>query len=272
MAKEERSFKIGPGLFFDLATLGGTLAVSFLVWSPVYQVAGPVDHTFLPGPTMAWLFFGAALTQIFGALLKAPGMQGRCFPHDSRGPFHFIYLRNWKVIGLLIAHLFLFLFLLILAINTPEAKKVFAPGQLPRILSWLLLFATALPTTAVAAALVVRFPPWPGPSALWEWAGNLLLIFSAVVIQAWFQENVLAHMALARIRDGDTLRPGDPASYGGLLGQLAVLFPMFLFLYLPPRLLFLIEDGHRRRSWALMFATTFLLWVFPFFMAPRWLP
>ncbi|MBN8217799.1 MAG: hypothetical protein J0L75_14235 [Spirochaetes bacterium] len=45
-----------------------------------------------------------------------------------------------------------------------------------------------------------------------------------------------------------------------------MLFPLFILCYLPPRLLFFVEDGREGRTWKRILALSFALWTARYFL------
>ncbi|MBN8217798.1 MAG: hypothetical protein J0L75_14230 [Spirochaetes bacterium] len=202
------------GLAFDLAALAGAFLLSTLLWSPLFQFAEPLGNTMTPAPILAWLILAAAVAQFLGTLLKAGPLQARLFPGEKPPRSHFRLLADWKILLLLGGHGFLFPFLLVLAGNSPAAGSLMKPGNFPAPLAWALFLCLFVPTLSACAALVLPFPRGGRLANLLvrEWAANLLLVFSAVVVQAWFQEAILLPLARQRLLDGDVATLAHPAT------------------------------------------------------------
>lgn len=254
------------GLAFDGAVFLGTLFFSWILLSPVFQAAKPRGSGMNLGFSFAILLAVAAFAQIPGALLKWGPLAAR-MGIDEPGRWRFRNLARLPAALLLPAHLILFFVMMVLVINIPEAKSWSTPGALPRIVGILFLAGMTLPTLATAWALVA---PAPAPCSWFrhpagEWIGNGLLIFSMAVLQAFFQENLLSGISVTSPLAPDfDVRSGY--DWGRMAGPLLLLFPLFILFYLPPRILFLVEDWNRGRTWVRILGLNFLLWIFQVFL------
>jgi len=240
------------GLLFDIVFF----IANGVIWNPIFQFAVPADKTGNPNPLFAWFLMAAVAAQALGAFLKRPALQTRLFPLSrpesaDNGFFALMFIP-------LALHFILFF-------TVPALSAGALPFYFP---VWALVFG-AIPTVLTARALIPRKIPyaqeaqsegknWAGREAV----GNLLLVFSAVVLQAYFQEAMV----------GGT---GD-LRHAHILIRLIVsglLFIPFLLFYLPPRLLFLVEDGGRGRTWLRILLVQFPLTLhvlFPFNSVKTW--
>jgi len=251
------------GSFYDYMVLAAGLILFSAAWSPIYSAARPVDNTFRPGGTLAKLMIASAAAQAAGSFLKAGGLHVR-LRASNPGYSTLSILKNWKIDAVLLMHLFLFFSMFFLAL----AATCFEPfmNSIPHgsFVAWMLFILSFIPVTAVIVSLVVPFgrnkTEADNGVKYREWAGNLLLIFSAVVIQAWFQGVLLTLMGRSRVISGET-------SVEAAIGQLAVLFPLFLLVYLPPRVMFLVEDYSMKRTWMRVILINFVLVLRYFFFA-----
>ncbi len=256
---------LGHGLFYDTMLIVMDFVFYSCLWAPVYHAAKPVDATFRPGTVLAYLILASALAQAAGSLLKAGAMQARLYPLNT-GYATFALLKNWKLDAALLMHVFLFFSMLVLAGTAPGIEPIIKAIPRGSAVAWIIFLSLFTPSIAVLAALLVpltrHVKEVSRNARCREWAGNLLLVFSAVVIQAWFQGILLRLMGSARIASGDTA----PVM---ALGQIIVIFPLFLLVYLPPRIMFLAEDSLRGRTWLRILVINFILCLrFYFFAAP----
>ncbi len=251
------------GSFYDYMVLAAGLILFSAAWSPIYNAARPVDNTFRPGDTLAKLMIASAAAQAAGSLLKAGGLQVR-LRASNPGYSTFSILRNWKIDAVLLMHLLLFFSMFFLAL----AASCFEPfmNSIPHgaFVAWMLFLCSFIPVAFVMVSLLVPFGRNKTESDTGikyrEWIGNVLLVFSAVVIQAWFQGVLLTLMGRSRVISGET-------SMEAAIGQLAVLFPLFLLVYLPPRVMFLVEDYSMKRTWMRVILINFVLALRYFFFA-----
>ncbi len=240
------------GAVFDAAVLIFSILAPSILFAPVFRAAVTVDQTFRPTAALAWMIAAAGIAQMIGSFLKAQGQQRRIY--DDPSAFHFSALR-WPVLLLLALHLVTFFFLLAIATAAPGADTLvngLSQGTI-EVLRWVMI----LPTVCVS--LCIAFPVsrlLPDNAARFsELAGNVLLIASAVVVQAWVQGIFLPLMGIAARAD---------AEHGGWserVVQLVVVFFVCAMFYLPPRILFLLEDRGSRFTWIQISLVSFLLGV-----------
>lgn len=240
------------GLLFDALFF----VANGILWNPIFRLAVPADKTGNPTEIFAWFLMAAVAAQGLGAFLKRPALQIRLYPsggEKDRGTFIFV-----SMLVPLVLHFLIFFI-----------APALGAGALPfRFPTWAIVFG-AIPTILVVRALIPRKIPYAEESQTTgkNWAGleaigNFLLVFSAVVLQAFFQESMVGGTGNLR-----------HAALPVRLIVSALLFIPFLLFYLPPRLLFLVEDGGRGRTWLRIVLVQFPLTLhvlFPFNVQKHW--
>jgi hypothetical protein len=180
-----------------------------------------------------WLA-GGLLAQILGALFKAPALRHRLFQRRQAPGKGFTLL--WWV------HFLFFTFLAtfslgLLGWDFPKTDEITGPYM---------LWGITVFTIGGITTLAVRWAGKPGEEARprpparpgFEYLGDFLLFVSVLILTRVIWDPMAALFTPPEI--------GVPMRVVLLVCGLV----LFVFFYLPPRLLFLVEDGHYGRTWA----------------------
>src|SRR5947209_2867681 len=220
------------GLIFDLAVFVFNV---FLVRLLTRPVGGLLALTFLnddtqAGRTFFYIITAAMAAQIFGAALKRRPLQTRMAARGEEASDNFGCL--------LILHF-------ALTLVTGSAILALSPLEPSGGLVVLLFFVCIVPTALVWRAMTpYKKPPapdWRGSRAAEIVADLCLFAYTLVNLAVW---NTVTSGSAARVT-------GVGDFFSRVLG-FVILSPVILLFYIPPRLLFLVEDYKYPATWITM--------------------
>jgi len=236
------------GLLFDAAVFAG-LALFYLGLVPIPNPS--LDPTWGDDDVSDWVvglwLAGAILAQILGALLKAPALRHRLARRRTmpgKALKRTIALLWW-------VHFLFFTFLVAFSL----ALLGWALPATDKITGAYMLWGTTVFAIGGLTTLATRWAAKPGSESApspptrpgLEYLGDFLLLVSVLILTRVFWNPMAALFTTGEIGFG----PGLVQVIMRVVLFLCMLY-LFVVFYLPPRLLFLVEDGHRRRTWIQM--------------------
>ena len=220
------------GLLFDLAVFAANV---FFVRLLTRRVRGLMALAFLnddpqAGHTFFYIITAAFVAQMVGAYLKRRPLQARLAARGETGVGNFGCL--------LVLHFALTLVTgsAILALSPLEPS-----GGLVVLLFFLCIIPTALVWRAMTPYAKLPKPDWRDSRAAEAAADILLFGYMLVNLAVW---NTVTAGSAARVA-------GAGEFFERALG-FVILSPVILLFYIPPRLLFLVEDYKYRATWVSM--------------------
>lgn len=237
------------GLLFDVAVFIGLLLLHFgivLIPSPYLEPEWGSDIG-IPDRAIGLWLAGGLLMQIMGALLKGPSLRHRLLQR-RRTP--------GKALTLLIAllwwgHFLFFTLVTVLSLGLlgwppPETDEITGPYMLWGLTIFMMGGITTMAVLWAGKPGEEARPRPPRHPSL-EYLGDFLLLVSVLILTTILWEPMAMLFTTGAI--------------GFEFGLVQVIMRVIVFLcmlclfvvfYLPPRLLFLVEDGHYRRTWMQM--------------------
>jgi len=213
------------GLLFDAAVFAGLALFYFdIIPLPVPSEFG--SDAGVPDWVFGLWLAGAILTQILGALLKAP-FQAYRLRAAGTDPAPLPALLWW-------VHFLFFTVLAALSLGLlgwdPDPD-----GKIGPLLLWFFITFGIGGLTTLAASSGALLRPLIHPGL--EYLGDFLLLVSVLILTRMIWNPI-----------AELFTPADMGVLAQMLWLLCGLM-LFVFFYLPPRLLFLVEDGHYGRTW-----------------------
>jgi hypothetical protein len=220
------------GLLFDLAVFAVNV---FLVRLLTRHIGRLLSRTFLAddpqsGRALLVVISTALAAQMLGALLKRRPLQARLLArHDGdKGPFGCLIILHFA-----------------LTLVTSAAIVALLPSEAPGLFTVLIFFLSMIPTALVWRAITpYKKPPepdWRDSRAVETLADLCLFAYMLVNLAVWNTVTSGSNVRAAGV--------GDALSRA--LG-FVLLSPVILLFYLPPRLLFLVEDYRYPATWVSM--------------------
>jgi NADH:ubiquinone oxidoreductase subunit 6 (subunit J) len=220
------------GLLFDLAVLAGNI---FLVRFMTRHIGRLLSLTFLSNDpqasrTLLIIISVAFAAQLIGAYLKRRPLQARLLARHDSGD---------SPLGcLIVLHL-------ALTLVTSAGIVALLPPESPRVVMVLVFFLSMIPTALVWRAMTpYKKPPEP------DWRNSR---GAEIVADLCLFAYMLVNLAVWNtVTSGSNVRA---AGVGDALSRalgFVLLSPVILLFYLPPRLLFLVEDYKYPATWISM--------------------